>query len=458
MARDSLTAPQRGFKGRRRPLCGVWGFPNTVGRVGHVALSVQPSTSMYAGGRTQDRVDPSAATHPPVAGARLAAAARRAWRHDAGLTLIEVIAAVALLGILATGLVAAMATGLRASLVVEDQTISATAVTSQIEDILSQTYVERTALTHPPVAGARLAAAARRAWRHDAGLTLIEVIAAVALLGILATGLVAAMATGLRASLVVEDQTISATAVTSQIEDILSQTYVEPAGYPEVNVPEGYSLSVDNLVVEPTVLESITVSISGADPLFDITTYKVNDDFVASPPTLVQAQRDYRWYQNIDELTPTTPLEAENTPSTVDTAGQVVRLRMSIEVTRVPLPATDEAFKLQFASAQEGPWTDVGDTTSFAVWRGFDNPTVPTGTALPLVLLSGSDVAQSYTEESPYPANPGAVAVDEWAEWDWVVQENGAATGTSYVFRVVKDDGTPLESYTRYPVLAVATP
>ena len=221
-----------------------------------------------------------------------------------------------------------------------------------------------------------MAAVVRRAWRNDTGLTLIEVIVAVALLGILATGLLAAMATGLRASLVVEDQTTSATAVTSQIEYILSQTYVEPADYPEVNVPEGYSLSVDTLVVEPTVLESITIGVSGADPLFDITTYKVNNGFVASPPILVLAQRDYRWYQNIDDLTPITPLEAANIPFAVDTAGQVVRLRMSIEVTRVPLPATDEVFKLQFASAQEGPWTDVGDTTSFAVWRGFDNPTV----------------------------------------------------------------------------------
>ena len=293
----------------------------------------------------------------------------------------------------------------------------------------------------------------------EKGFSLIEIIVALMLLGLVATGLLAAMATGLRVSLIVEDQTTSASMVTSQLEDTLSRSYVEPAEYPTVSLPEGFSLSFDNLILEPTLLERIKVSIfSAAKELYYVTTFKVNSSFVASPPTLLLAQRDFRWYENVDSLTPVTALEAESTPYTVRMLDQVVRLRMSLQANRLPLSAGEQTFKLQYATSTDGPWTDVGAAGSAETWRGYNNPTADDGDTLPSLLLSQSDVLQSYEEENSSVLNPNSVAVGEYAEWDWVIQENGASFSTSYLFRMVEVDGTAFGSYTRYPVLAMPPP
>ena len=301
---------------------------------------------------------------------------------------------------------------------------------------------------------------ARRIAGSETGLSLIEIIVSVALVGIAATGLLAALATGLRVNVVIDDQTVSASLVTSQLEDTLSRTYVEPAEYPTITEPEGFTLAFDNLVLQPTLLERITVTVSDAvKELFSITTHKVNTTFAAGPPTLLLAQRDFRWYENVDSATPTTSLAVENTPHTITAFSQIVRLRMSLEVDDDALGAGSQAFKLQYSTSQSGPWADVGTATSTtSTWRGFDNPAVADGATLPSLLLTESDVLQSYEEANPSVVNPNPVAVTEWAEWDWVVQENGAAFNTEYFFRMVKDDGSAFESYTRYPPLVMPSP
>ena len=296
--------------------------------------------------------------------------------------------------------------------------------------------------------------------RHDERVMLIEIVVAVALLGMVATALLAALATGMRLSVNIEDQTVSASLVTSQLEDTLSQGYVEPADYPSVSVPEGFSLSFNNFVIRPTLLERITVAVSSAaEQLFTITTHKVNTAFVASPPSLLLAQRDFRWFTNLDGVTPATGLALENTAYTITSLAEVVRLRMSLQVDRLPITPGQESFKLQYATDQAGPWSDVGSAASAtATWRGFNNLSPVDGAVLPSVLLSGSSVAQSYEEENPSVPNPNAVSVGGFAEWDWVVQENGASFNTNYLFQMVKADGTQFGSYTRYPVLVMPPP
>ena len=302
----------------------------------------------------------------------------------------------------------------------------------------------------------------KRHWRSEKGVSLIEIIVSLALLGIAATGLTAGLATGLRINLVIESQTVSASAVTAQLEDTLFQTYVEPADYPAVSVPEGFSLAFDNFVIVPTLLERITVAVSDSvKELFRITTYNVNTEFSASPPNLLLVQRDYRWFDNTDALPPVTAFADENTPFTVITTGQVFRLRMSVEASDVPLDAGTQSFKLQFAKDSSGPWSDVGNVASTTpAWRGFDNSSLADGQTSTSVLLGKSIAFQSYEEENPSVPNPSLIptGVEQWTEWDWVVQENGAAFNTNYLFRMVRADGSPLESYTRFPVLVMPAP
>ena len=161
----------------------------------------------------------------------------------------------------------------------------------------------------------------------ERGVSLLEIVIVLALLGLAATGLTAALATGLRIGVVLDDQTTSLNLVTNQLEDILTQSYVEPPVYSTTTLPEGFSIAFDNEVIKPTLLSRITVIVSNAvQELFGITTHKVNEQFVASPPSLLLAQRDFRWFQNVDSTTTTVPLADENTAYTLATTEQVVRL------------------------------------------------------------------------------------------------------------------------------------
>ena len=78
------------------------------------------------------------------------------------------------------------------------------------------------------------------------------------------------------------------------------------------------------------------------------------------------------------------------------------------------------------------------EQTFTEIWRGFDNPSLDDGETLTSSTLAGTTVVQSYEEVNPSVPNPNpAVATTtERAEWDWVVQHNGAPAG-SYVFRMV---------------------
>ena len=188
-------------------------------------------------------------------------------------------------------------------------------------------------------------------------------------------------------------------------------------------------------------------------------------------------QNYYRWYDNANNLTPTNPWPpaggdiGENTAITpADTPvgdGDVLRLRLSYQISNGSLPADLETLKLQygFLGSNEscsaiGTWVDVGAPGSGAVWRGFDNGGVSDGAAVgnnpPLggqTVLSVSDRAGRYVEDGVSALNPYAVLTGEDVEYDWVLQHNGATQRSDYCFRTVFADGTELDGYFNYPQL-----
>jgi|GEM_PF-5385377 len=173
--------------------------------------------------------------------------------------------------------------------------------------------------------------------------------------------------------------------------------------------------------------------------------------YIAGSPTLTQAH--YQWFTNGNNITPGSSLAALDTPASGVASGSTIRLRMNVGVTINPLFAAGQAFKLQFATATGGPWSDVGAIGSALVWRGFDNASVTNGSTIPTFLLTSSTVTESYVEQNNSPANPNAVASGNWGEWDWVVQQNSATPNQTYYFRMVKSDGTALDTYSTYPSL-----
>jgi len=125
-----------------------------------------------------------------------------------------------------------------------------------------------------------------------------------------------------------------------------------------------------------------------------------------------------------------------------------------VRVATGTLPVSGQAFKLQFASATSGPWIDVGATSSATVWRGYDNAGVTEESTLPSTLLASSTAPETYEEMNPSKLNPTAISAGGHGEWDWVLQNNGAIDGHTYYFRMVKQDGSAFDFYTRYPALS----
>ncbi len=194
---------------------------------------------------------------------------------------------------------------------------------------------------------------------------------------------------------------------------------------------------------------------------------------------LAVRQNYYRFYEDNDALLPTDPWPpggtdlGENTSITaVDEPlgdGDRVRLRMSLKVSNANLPAGLYDFKLQYGQrvtscATVADWSDVGNSGSGSIWRAYDAAGVVNGTALSAanpptvgdVLLSVSDVAGSYVENSPSPQNPYSVLENNDIEYDWNLEHNGALERTVYCFRMVRADGTPIDGYLNYPQIRTA--
>ena len=229
-----------------------------------------------------------------------------------------------------------------------------------------------------------------------------------------------------------------------------------------------------------SITATSTFSLWRSEATAGLLTYRAE---VVEWPTngLAIRQNYYRIYADNNVLTPTDPWPAgapnlgENTPLTVTDEppgdGERLRLRMSLRVSNANLPGGLFAFKLQYglratssSCSAIGSWTDVGAVGSGAIWRGYDatgtvdgtnvsgNP--PTGGQL---LLSVSDIAGTYVEQNPSPANPYAVSAANDVEYDWHIQHNGAVERSTYCFRMIESDGTTLDGYFNYPQVRTAS-
>lgn len=177
----------------------------------------------------------------------------------------------------------------------------------------------------------------------------------------------------------------------------------------------------------------------------------------------------YRLYVDNDAITPTDPWPVgvndlgENEAMTdLDEPlgqGERVRIRMTVFVNNTSMVADSQAFKLQFGRRDTTcsaivSWTDVGAPGSGEIWRGYDGtPADGTPLATTSLLLSVADRAGSYEEANDSVVNPYTVDIGESAEYDWVIEHNGALQKSSYCFRMVEADDTLLAGYNTYPTV-----
>jgi hypothetical protein len=192
-------------------------------------------------------------------------------------------------------------------------------------------------------------------------------------------------------------------------------------------------------------------------------------------------QNYYRFYVDNDALDPSDPWPpgpgsdlGENTliGSSDEPIGtnEHLRIRMSLKAVNATFPASSRTFRLQFgqlsstcSAISEANWATLGDAASSTLWRGYSGGGTTDGAALsgdpPTINdlnLSVSDISGTLEEENDSVTNPFAVPESNDVEYDWFIQDNGAASNSYYCFRVVESDGTLLNEYLQYPQIRTA--
>jgi len=183
---------------------------------------------------------------------------------------------------------------------------------------------------------------------------------------------------------------------------------------------------------------------------FNAIASSVQTGVVTREPVLTLTQSGYRWYANINSLTPTTALAGENSTTTTPSAGTILRLRMNILDEELAL-GTGATFNLQYATSTSGPWIDLSTSTA---WIFADNSGIADGAVVVDAVLSDSDVGESYGESNPSAASPVAINPGEKGEWDWVIRNSSANTASGWFFRMIFSSSTLLGAYARYPQLS----
>jgi hypothetical protein len=180
-------------------------------------------------------------------------------------------------------------------------------------------------------------------------------------------------------------------------------------------------------------------------------------------------QSAYRFFNNLDSTDVGTPLADQDTAATLTSAGQAFRLRLLLHVGSGKLILNGQNFKLQFAQRGSDNQCDTSfngenyaDVTTSTLIAYNDNPTPSDGAALTANSndpTHGSDVIvnQTYEELNPFTNSQGAINSNQDGKWDFSLKDNGAPASTTYCFRVVKADGSPLDSYSVIPQITTAS-
>jgi hypothetical protein len=148
---------------------------------------------------------------------------------------------------------------------------------------------------------------------------------------------------------------------------------------------------------------------------------------------------------------------------------QEFRLRQLIHVGAQSVGINGQSFKLQFVdkgqkgtcTSPEGTYADVTTLTPIAY---NNNPTPVDGsplTANAMDPIHGFDTAipQTYEESNNFSNSMGPIAVGQDGKWDFSLKHVGfLPEKRNYCLRIVKSDGTLLDTYTIYPVVITPHP
>lgn len=162
------------------------------------------------------------------------------------------------------------------------------------------------------------------------------------------------------------------------------------------------------------------------------------------------------------------PLAAQDTPLSVMIPVSPLRLRLLVHVGNELVAVNGQTFKLQYASRGSDnlcdtgfsgeTYADVAAATPLAFrdnTNGSDGGNFEPGSSNP---THGSDTVrrQTYEEANTFTNGKAALGIGEDGVWDFSLQENNAGYGT-FCFRVVKGDGSLLETYSVVPQITIVS-
>lgn len=212
--------------------------------------------------------------------------------------------------------------------------------------------------------------------------------------------------------------------------------------------------------------------VPGTTTLIYATWYEINLDDLFGRPIAPKTynQSAYRLFNNLDSTDVGTPLAAQDTAVTLGSAGAAFRLRMLLHIGQADLFTNEGSFKLQFAQRGADNLCDTSfsgetyaDVTAATVIAYKDNPTPADGAALTANAndpTHGGDtiINQTYEELNNFTNSQGVINVGQDGKWDFSLIDNNATANTAYCLRVVKSDGTSLDTYSVIPQITTATP
>lgn len=194
------------------------------------------------------------------------------------------------------------------------------------------------------------------------------------------------------------------------------------------------------------------------DDLDDIYGNVVEDDWELSMSA-------YRFFGNTDSTDVGSPLNSQDSAGTLGAAGDPFRLRVLVQSINQFL-SRGESLKLQFAEKSGvcdagfsgESYVDVTGSTDIAF---YNNPTPSdgatlTGNASDPTYSGATAVNQTYVESNNFTNSVAAILSSQVGKWDFSLIDNGAPINTSYCFRIVRSDGSLLDSYNVIPEVVTA--
>jgi hypothetical protein len=138
---------------------------------------------------------------------------------------------------------------------------------------------------------------------------------------------------------------------------------------------------------------------------------------------------------------------------------------MDMHISGNDLGLSGESFKLQYAgkgasscSAPAGNPSAYTDISSSTAVKFYDDPDITDGTTMS---TNANDPThgghalkrQTYEDANPFTNSVSGVQIGEDSMWDFSLVSNSAPAGSTYCFRIVKSDGTAIDTYSSYPAI-----